>query len=211
MNAVWLTARGAGLSALVLLTIATSLGALVSAGGRGTGRVLVQYVHRAAGALGLGVLVLHVGTILADSYAHVGVLGAVVPFTAGYRATWVGLGTIGAYMLLLAGALGFARGRMAASRLGAAIWRPLHALGYAAWGFAMVHGLMSGTDSSVGWVRLLYAACGAAVVGALTVRLLGRAAPAAPTGRGGTRAGAGPARHIPTSTAPRRVLQEASR
>lgn len=167
---LWYIARGAGLAALVLLTVTTCLGAATTGRGRASNRVVVQYVHRATASLGLGVLALHIGTILADSYAHVGWLGAVVPFTAGYRPTWVGLGTLAAYTFVAVAALGAARGRMAASPRGAAVWRWLHGSAYVAWGFALLHGLKSGTDSSVGWVRWLYVACAAAVVASAIAR-----------------------------------------
>jgi sulfoxide reductase heme-binding subunit YedZ len=167
---VWYTARGAGLSALVLLTVATSLGALTSARGRPGARYVTQYVHRVCAGLGVGVLVLHIATILADSYADVGVTGALVPFTAGFRATAVALGTIAAYLLLLVSVTGLARGRLAATATGARIWRSLHVLGYASWAIALVHGWLAGTDTSVGWVRLLYLACLTAGVGALARR-----------------------------------------
>ena len=129
-------------------------------------------MHRAASGLGVGVLLLHVLTILADSYAHVGVTGAIVPFTSSYRATWVGLGTIAAYLLLLVAVIGFARGRLAATPRGAATWRALHSLGYLAWGLGMLHGLKSGTDTGVAWVSALYVGCGAVVTAAVGYRLL---------------------------------------
>jgi sulfoxide reductase heme-binding subunit YedZ len=168
---VWLTARGAGLSALVLLTVATALGALVSMRGKASVRYVAQYVHRVCAGLGLGVLVLHIVTILADSYAHVGVSGALVPFTSGYRATAVALGTIAMYLFVAIAVLGLARGRMAASDRGARTWRAVHTLSYAAWGLAVLHGFTAGSDSSVGWVRLLYLGCIAAVVAAAGARL----------------------------------------
>ena len=88
---LWYTARGAGLSALVLLTLVDLRSARSCAAPRPAAAVgrasSLQYVHRAARRRSaLGVLVLHVVTILADSYAHVGVTGAIVPFTSGYRA-----------------------------------------------------------------------------------------------------------------------------
>jgi predicted ferric reductase len=175
---VWFTARGAGLSALVLLSVSTCLGALVSRHGAASPnpsparRYLVQYVHRAAAGLGLTVLALHVGTILADSYAHVGWTGALIPFTSGYRPTAVALGTLAAYTFVGVAVLGLARGRMAASPRGARIWRGVHGLAYLGWVSAILHGFTSGTDSSVGWVRLLYAACIAAVLGSVAVRLV---------------------------------------
>jgi predicted ferric reductase len=168
---VWFTARGAGLSALVLLSLSTCLGALVSRHGRATTRYLVQYVHRAAAGLGLAVLALHVGTILADSYAGVGWRGALIPFTSGYRPTWVALGSLAAYTFVGVAVLGLARGRMAASPLGAKVWRGLHGLAYVGWGSAMLHGYNSGTDSSVGWVRALYLACLVAVLGSVALRV----------------------------------------
>ncbi|MDT4903973.1 MAG: methionine sulfoxide reductase heme-binding subunit [Pseudonocardiales bacterium] len=168
---VWFTARGAGLSALVLLTISTGLGALVSRHGRASTRYVIQYVHRAAAGLGLAVLALHVGTILADSYAKVGWRGALIPFTAGYRPTWVALGSLAAYTFVGVAVLGLARGRMAGSPLGARVWRSLHGLAYVGWASAMLHGFNSGTDRSVGWVRLLYLACLVAVLSSVVVRV----------------------------------------
>jgi DMSO/TMAO reductase YedYZ heme-binding membrane subunit len=172
---VWFTARGAGLSALVLLSLSTVLGALVSRGPAvraARRRYLVQYLHRVCAGLGTTVLVLHIGTVLADSYADVGWRGALIPFTSGYRPTWVALGSLAAYTFLAVAVLGLARGRMAASERGAKVWRGLHALAYVGWGSALVHGFTSGSDSSVGWVRALYIACLAAVLGATAARVV---------------------------------------
>jgi len=167
----WFTARGAGLSALVLLSVSTSLGALVSMAGSASVRYLVQYVHRVCAGLGLTVLALHVTTILADSFAHVGWSGALIPFTSGYRPTAVALGTLAAYTVLAVAVLGLARGRMAASERGARVWRALHGLAYVGWGTAVLHGFTAGTDSSVGWVRLIYVGCIAGVLGSFGARL----------------------------------------
>jgi hypothetical protein len=168
---LWFTARGAGLSALILLSTATCIGALMSRPGHAGRRYVVQYLHRAAAGLGLGVLVLHVTTILLDTYANVGITGAIVPFTAGYRPTWVGLGSLAFYTFVGVALLGMARGRMAATERGARVWRRLHGLSYLGWGLAMLHGFTSGTDSSVGWVRLIYIVCGAAVLVSIGCRI----------------------------------------
>jgi methionine sulfoxide reductase heme-binding subunit len=168
---LWLTARGAGLAALVLMTLSITGGAFAHSIKMPSTRLVVQYVHRAGASLGLGVLLLHIVTIVADSYAHVGVTGAVVPFTSGYRATWVGLGTIAAYTFVTVAALGFARVRIAGSEVGAAIWRKVHGLAYGGWAIALIHGFMSGTDSSVTWVRGLYLVCLVAGGAAIASRL----------------------------------------
>ena len=55
MNTLWFTARGAGLSALLVLSVATALGALTSIkSAKPSTRVVVQYVHRSAAVLGPG-------------------------------------------------------------------------------------------------------------------------------------------------------------
>ena len=82
---IWYLARGTGLAALVLLSISTAVGALMSGRGKATRRVVWNYVHRVSASLGLAVLAVHLVTILADSYAGVGWVGALVPFTSGYR------------------------------------------------------------------------------------------------------------------------------
>jgi predicted ferric reductase len=168
---VWLTARGAGLSALLLLSLSTCLGALVSQRTAPAARYIVQYLHRVCAGLGLTVLALHIGTILADSYAQVGWRGALIPFTSGYRPTWIAVGSLAAYTFIGVAVLGLARGRMAASPRAARIWRATHSLAYVGWGAAMLHGFTSGTDSHVAWVRLLYLSCLIAVLGSLTTRL----------------------------------------
>ena len=177
---IWLVARGAGLAALVLLTVATALGALVSGGGpaRPGARVIAQYTHRVTASLGLAVLGLHLTMILADSFAHVGWVGALVPFTSQYRPLWVGLGSLAAYMFLLVAATGFARGRMAGSARGAAAWRSIHGAAYAGWAMAMLHGLRSGTDSGLSWVRWLYLLCLLAVCASVAARAVTSAPPA---------------------------------
>src|SRR6202000_1898422 len=75
---LWFTARGAGLSALLLLSISTALGALMTGRTDAAGRVVWHYVHRITASLGLAVLALHITTILADPFAHVGWKGALI-------------------------------------------------------------------------------------------------------------------------------------
>jgi sulfoxide reductase heme-binding subunit YedZ len=172
---LWYIARGAGLAALLLLTVSTCIGALMTHRGRAArgvdNRVVWHYVHRVTASLGLAVLTVHIGAILADSYAKVGWVASLVPFTSEYRPSWVGLGTLAVYTFIFVAAIGAARGRFARTPRGSTIWRGLHSLAYLGWAMAAWHGFASGTDSSVGWVRALYLGSTAAVVGCLLVRL----------------------------------------
>ena len=62
-------------------------------------------------------------------------------------------------------------------RLGYQRWRAVHWLAYASWPVAVLHGLGTGSDTKVWWMLLLTAACVAAVVAAVWVRIA-RADPA---------------------------------
>jgi sulfoxide reductase heme-binding subunit YedZ len=169
---VWIVARAVGFAALLLLTASVCVGATVTGGNRRDGRRLVwQYVHRWLAALGLLALAVHLGAILADSFAHVGVLGALVPLQSAYRPLAVGLGTVAVYCTLLVGLTSWARGRLARSAAGARGWRVVHLLSYVAWAAAMLHGLAAGSDSSTPWARVIYLGCLGAVAGSLAGRI----------------------------------------
>jgi predicted ferric reductase len=173
---LWYTARGAGLAALIVLTLSTSLGALTSVKVRSAAtRVLTQYTHRAAAVLGLGLILVHVGTLIADPKAGVGVYGAFVPFASAYRPNAVALGSIAAYALILVAALGLARGRLAASARGARAWRSVHTLAYGAWALAMWHSINAGSDTGLPWVRTVWVLCLLAVLASVVARLSGQA------------------------------------
>jgi sulfoxide reductase heme-binding subunit YedZ len=169
---VWYTARGAGFAALVLLTLATAGGAVQSSRRLSpTRRIVLQYAHRAAAVAGLVVVVLHVTTILADQYANVGWVGALVPGASGYRPFQVALGTIAVYCLVAVSALGAARRRMARNERGSRLWRGVHLLAYPCWGIAVVHGLLAGTDAGRAWAVALTVVCVVTVLTAIGFRL----------------------------------------
>ena len=170
-NTLWFTARGAGLSALIALSLAVGFGAIGSMRMRSVStRVIVQYLHRTAAVLGLGLIFVHVTSLILDSKAHVGLAGALVPFASQYRPNSIALGSIAMYALLLVAAVGAARGRMAGSRLGVLTWRTLHALAYPTWAIAVLHSVLSGTDRSQPWVVILDMVCVAFVVIAVSLR-----------------------------------------
>jgi hypothetical protein len=56
-------------------------------------------------------------------------------------------------------------------RLGYGAWRLVHWLAYASWPVALLHGLGTGSDTKVWWMLALTAACAAAVLMAVLVRI----------------------------------------
>lgn len=175
---LWYTARGAGLTAMVLLSVATAGGAVQSMRTlRADTRVVLQYVHRAAAVAGLLVVLVHVVTIVLDPQAGVGVSGAVVPFTSNYSPLTVGLGTLALYGFIGVAALGAARRRMAQTVGGTRVWRALHLTSYGSWAIAVVHGFTTGTDTGRAWAIALTAAGVLLVVAAVVARVIDASRP----------------------------------
>jgi sulfoxide reductase heme-binding subunit YedZ len=165
---LWYAGRASGAVSLTLFTAVLVLG-IASRSGRqafGLPRFALTAVHRYASLLGVAFLGLHVLTLLADRYSKLTLLDVVVPFGAGYRPMWTGLGTVALDLVIAVVVTSLLR-----RRIGVRVWRAVHWLAYAAWPIALVHGLMSGTDAGSGWLLALTAACVAAVLGALGWRL----------------------------------------
>lgn len=161
---LWYLARAAGITAFACLSLATGLGALTARNGRDIDRRVVwQYAHRAAALVGVTLIGLHIVTLVADSYAHVGLTG-LLPFGSGYRPLAVTLGVLALYLLAAVAVTGMLRGRMARSAAGARRWRYVHVSAYAAWALSAVHFLLAGTDTGTWWARAVLLG-GVAVVG----------------------------------------------
>ncbi|MEV8478861.1 hypothetical protein [Streptomyces sp. NPDC051173] len=133
-------------------------------------RLLSQAVHRATAAGALGFLLVHVCVKVAE--AHASPRAALVPFSSGVLGAGglLGLGTLAAYLMVLAGATGALRSAFAGKGR-ARRWRALHACAYPAWCAAVLHGLKSGR-APAGWVAAGYGLCLVAVAAALALRLV---------------------------------------
>jgi hypothetical protein len=202
-HALWFATRGFGVVSLLLLTAILVLGVAGVTRWRSTRwpRFVVVGLHRNLTLLALVFIALHVVTTVADGYAPISLLNAVLPFTSLYRPVWLGLGAV-AFDLLLALTIT----SLLRARLGYERWRAVHWLAYASWPVALVHGLGTGTDARVGWMQVLTVVCVLTVITAALWRLAATR-PAAPW-RGVAIAGvlglpvliggwyfAGPARH----------------
>ncbi|MBY8876234.1 ferric reductase-like transmembrane domain-containing protein [Actinacidiphila acidipaludis] len=165
---LWYATRAAGTASLVLLTLTVVLG--IAAAGRyaprNIGRFEVSALHRNLSLMTLVFLALHIVTAIADSFTHIGWPAAVVPFASSYRPLWVGLGAVALDLLLAVGITSAFR-----RRIGHRMWKAVHWSAYAAWPVALFHAAGTGTDTRLTPQLLLYAACVAAVLGAVWWRL----------------------------------------
>ena len=165
---LWYATRGAGMVLLILLTAVVILGILTTNrwGTASIPRFVSGALHRNVSLLTLVFLVLHIVTASVDSFAHLGLKDAIIPFASRYRPIWMGVGVLGAELFVALVITSLIR-----ERLGYRLWRLTHWLAYASWPLALVHGLGTGSDTRAGWALLLNAVCVVSVLLALGWRL----------------------------------------
>ena len=164
----WYASRATGVVALLLLTAVLVLGILVNRQGRlpGLPRFAVTDIHRNLSLLAVTFIAIHVLTAVLDTYVHIPLLSAVVPFASGYERLWLGLGAISLDMMLAMIVTSLLRGRM--NRV---LWRAIHLLAYASWPAAFAHSIGSSKDLQQGWLLYLAVGCALVVASAVIWRL----------------------------------------
>ena len=167
-SAFWYASRATGIVALLLLTAVLVLGVLVNRQGRlpGLPRFAVTDIHRNLSLLAVTFIALHVLTAVLDSYVHIPLLSAVIPFASGYERLWLALGAISLDLMLAMIVTSLARGRM--NRI---VWRAIHLLAYASWPIAFAHSIGSSKDLQQGWMLDLAIGCALIVAAAVIWRL----------------------------------------
>ena len=151
----WYVARGAGLGAWGLLMVSAMLGVALSgrfAGAAATRRRLRE-LHPWAAGTALGMLVLHVLAVVADSYVDVGLLEALVPGASPHEPLAVALGAVALWMLVVVQLTSLARRSMSRRA-----WHGVHLLSYALAVVMTVHAFAAGTDARSPVVALAMAA-----------------------------------------------------
>jgi sulfoxide reductase heme-binding subunit YedZ len=163
----WITSRAAGISALVLASLAVAAGLAIGArDGPLRGRsAQVRTAHEALSLATLAALALHALALLGDAYLRPGLAGIAVPFAGSYRPLWTGLGIVAGYGLAALSLSYYFR-----ARLGVARWRTLHRFIAIFWLLGVVHTLGAGTDNGQPWLLLLTAAVVAPPLALLGVR-----------------------------------------
>lgn len=165
---LWYLTRASGLVSLILLTAVMGLG--IASLGRWASerwpRFATAGLHRGLSLLAVVFLLFHIVTAELDTFAPIGWLAFVVPFVSSYRALWLGLGTV-AFDLILA----LVVTSLLRNHIGYKTWKALHWASYACWPIAVLHGLGTGSDPRLAWVKFLVAACIAAVAVAGAWRL----------------------------------------
>jgi methionine sulfoxide reductase heme-binding subunit len=179
----WLLARASGLTAYGLLTASVLAGLTLKSKpfGRALKPAPTMDVHRFLAMLGLGMLVLHGGTLLLDRTLHMPLAGLFIPGSSPYRPAAVAVGVVAAELMALI-YVSFALRK----RIGMKAWRRLHYATFALFAVATVHGLAAGTDTARPWAIWLYLGAIGAVCAATAWRALTASPRPVPAPTGGT-------------------------
>src|SRR3954453_14370081 len=170
----WVTSRAAGSAALVLSSLAVSLGLLV--GGRLVkGRPDLRHLHEALSLATIVALVVHAVALLGDGYLHPSVADISLPFVSGYQRWWTTLGIVAGWALIALGLSYYARDRIGQQR-----WKKLHRFTALAWIAGIAHSLGEGTDAGTTWFLVATAVAVVPALALLALRHLGRPAATPP-------------------------------
>lgn len=166
-KALWDLSRATGLVATCTFAAAIVLG-IAGRSGRsvpGLGRLGVSQLHRTLALTGVGLIAIHVITLLFDPYAQLKLLDVIVPFDGTYRPFYLGLGTTAVDILAVVVAVALLR-----HRVGPKVFRATHWAVYALFPIAVIHGLGTGTDAGTVWSEAIVFTAVAAVSAAIIWR-----------------------------------------
>jgi sulfoxide reductase heme-binding subunit YedZ len=172
----WITARAAGLAALILASASVGVGLSISGrllGGRGPD---MRVTHEALSIATLAAIALHALALLGDSYFHPSLADLAIPFVSGYREPYMALGIIAGWGLVVFGLSYYLR-----KRIGAARWKVIHRFTALAWILGVIHAFGEGTDAGATWFLIIVACTVLPSLALLIARLArprGRRAPA---------------------------------
>jgi DMSO/TMAO reductase YedYZ heme-binding membrane subunit len=173
----WYVARASGLLAWALLGAGVLWGLALSTNvlrNRPRQAWLLD-LHRFLGAAALVLTAVHVGSIVADTYTHFGLVEVLVPFTGSWHPGAVAWGIAGLYLLVAVELTSLLR-----ARLPRRAWHTVHLLSFPLFATATIHLLSAGTDRHAGLVRGAVVVVTGAVAAVTLVRTAGQRAQAVP-------------------------------
>ncbi|MBV8711799.1 MAG: ferric reductase-like transmembrane domain-containing protein [Solirubrobacterales bacterium] len=175
----WITSRAAGFAALVLASLAVSLGLLMSTKLLKGRTSELRAAHDTLALATIVAIVVHGVALLGDQFLKPSIADIAIPFVSGYKTFWTSLGIVGGWGLIVLGLSYYAR-----RWVGAVRWRKLHRFTALAWLLGLGHALGEGTDAGQLWFLAMTALVAIPALVLLVTRLArvrnGTGAPAAP-------------------------------
>jgi len=168
-SAFWYMARAGGIVSYLLLWLSTIWGLALSTKviSKLAPAPLAYGLHEFLSLATIVFALIHSLVLLGDQYIDFSIFHLAIPFIAPYQPFWTGLGIIGFYLSAAITGSFYIR-----KQIGQKTWRKLHTLTLLAYALALAHGVMAGTDSSLGVIKLMYLGTGFSVLFLVYYRLL---------------------------------------
>lgn len=140
----WYLARASGLVAWALLSISVLWGLLLSTRvfDRSISPKWITDLHRFVGGTAVLFTLMHVGTLMADSYVHFGAKEILVPFASAWRPVAVAWGVIAFW--IIAAVEGTS---LLMKHLPRRVWHAIHLSSFVLFFVATTHAITAGTDA----------------------------------------------------------------
>ncbi len=162
----WITSRAAGFAALILASLAVSLGLLMSTKllkGRTND---LRVAHEVLSLSSIVALVVHGVALVDDKYLHPSFADIAVPFLSSYKTFWTSLGIVSGWGMILLGLSFYVRRQIGGRR-----WRSLHRFTAVAWLGGLVHAIGMGTDAGQVWFLAMVGLVAVPALALLATRL----------------------------------------
>ena len=169
-KAFWYLSRSSAFTAYFLLWISMMLGTSVTnkLSALWPGLPPTIELHQFTSILGLAFGLFHGLLLMADHYINFSLLQVLLPFsTSTYKPLAVGIGQVGFYTMLIITLSFYLR-----KKIGPKTWRAIHFVSFATYLLVLLHGILSGSDTSSLWAQLIYLITGGLLLFMITYRIL---------------------------------------
>ncbi|MBK7318617.1 MAG: hypothetical protein IPO36_00855 [Anaerolineales bacterium] len=170
-KAYWYLSRATAFVSLTLLWLSMALGLGITnkMARLWPGMPATFAIHEYVSLLGLAFAMFHALVILGDQYINFTLLQLLVPFsTVDYRPFWVGVGQIGFYVWVIVAVSFYVR-----PVIGQKFWRFLHYASFGMYLMGILHGIFSGTDTSLAWAQNYYWVSAGSLIFLFFARIIG--------------------------------------
>jgi predicted ferric reductase len=166
----WFLSRGSAMAAYWILWLAMAMGIIITnkMAQIWPGIPPAYEIHQYTSLLGMGFALFHALILMGDQYIHYNLFQVLVPFASeNYRPVMVGVGQLALYVWGVVNLSFYVR-----KRIGKKAWHWIHFTSYASFLGAMLHGILSGTDSATLWAQVSYWFSGASLLFLTIYRVL---------------------------------------
>lgn len=177
-KAYWYLSRGTAFVSMTLLWASMAFGLTITnkMARLWPGAPTAFAVHEFVSLLGLAFAIFHGLVLMGDRFINFTLSQVLIPFAStGFKPFWVGLGQAGLYVWAIVTFSFYIR-----SRIGQKSWRLIHYASFLSYAGALVHGLVSGTDTSALWAQWYYWISAGSLLFLLMYRIIASLSPAQP-------------------------------